>query len=238
MEKIDVLCDSSSLISLTDSCLDNILGFLANNFNIRFIIPNSVEDESVNRPLTSHIRQYSFSALKIKKAINDNIIVKVKNGQETHPTVDSILYMTNNMFFVRGKPLKLVHLGEAEMIALAEELDVNSILIDERTTRMLIEAPFQLKEHLEEEFSTNVMVNRDNLTKFSDLTKGMEAIRSTELLILAYENGYFDGFGEIKRDVLEAALYKLKFSGCSIRFDEITDFMKSIMGETKNAAVP
>src|SRR3989338_10618079 len=195
MQETDILCDSSSLISLTGSCLDNIIHFLHSEFKIKFIIPASVEEESVTRPLSSHIRQYSFSAMKIKKALKDGTLVKIQNGDGKHK-VDDVLNAANNMFFIKGKPITLVHLGEAEMITLACELDVKNILIDERTTRMMIEAPFKLKEHLEEEFGINVMVNRNSLTTFSELTKGLEAIRSTELLILAYENGYFDSFGE------------------------------------------
>lgn len=221
----DILCDSSSLISLTDACLDDLLHFFSKKFNTRFIIPPSVEYESITRPLETHTRQYAFSALRIKKALNEGSIVKL--DMDVKSLTEEILNLTNNLLYIRGKPFKLVHMGEAEMIALAKVLEIKTILIDERTTRMLIEAPFRIKEHLESEFNVNIMLNGNALRKFSDITKDMQAIRSSELVILGYEKGFFDSYKELKRDAIEAALYKLKFSGCSIRFDEVEEFMHS-----------
>ncbi|MBI2079594.1 hypothetical protein HYT84_02425 [Candidatus Micrarchaeota archaeon] len=226
MQTKDVLCDSSSLISLTDSGLESTLYFLHQKFNSRFIIPPSVEYECITRPLDNHVKQYAFSALKIKKALNDKVLTKIDSDVES--LANEVLRLTNTMLYVRGKPLKLVHLGEAEMIALAKELGVTNILIDERTTRMLIEAPFRIKEHLEQEFGVNILLNSENLRKFSEIVKGMQAIRSSELLIISYENNYLDSFGDLKKDALAAALHKLKFSGCSIRFDEIEAYIHSI----------
>ena len=226
MQNADILCDTSSLVSLTDSCLDGILHFLHDHFNFRFIIPPSVEAEAITRPISGGLKQYSFSALKITQAMNRKVVIRV--DADTKDEAEKILNLTNNLFFIKGRPLRLVHLGEAEMIGLARVLGLTALLIDERTTRMLIEAPFKIKEHLEQEFGVNIMINKDNLMQFSEFTKGMEIIRSSELLILAYENGYFDHFDKIKRNVLEAALYKVKFSGCAIRFDEIDTFVKNI----------
>ncbi|MBS3068044.1 hypothetical protein J4450_05040 [Candidatus Micrarchaeota archaeon] len=226
MENVDLICDTSSLVSLTDSCLDNILYFLHDRFNFRFLIPPSVESEAITRPLSGGLRQYAFSALKLTHAMNRKTIIRV--DADTKDEANKVLYLTNNLFFIKGKPLRLVHLGEAEMIGLARTLNLNTLLIDERTTRMLIEAPFKIKEHLEIEFGVNIMINKENLMQFSEFTKGMEIIRSSELLILAYENGYLDNFDKIKTSVLEAALNKVKFSGCAIRFDEIQEFIKQI----------
>jgi hypothetical protein len=43
--------------------------------------------------------------------------------------------------------------------------------------------------------------------------------------MLAHENGYFRHFKKLQRKAIEAALYKVRFSGCSIRFDEIEEYM-------------
>lgn len=226
MAQQDILCDSSSLISLTDSCLDSVFPYLSNKFRMRFIIPPSVEYECVEKPLGANLRQYIFSAIKIKKMIVDGTLVKVAPGQQN--MTNSILLAANNLLYSKGRPLNLVHRGESEMIGLAIEAGVKNLLIDERTTRMIVEAPFRMKEHMEKEFGISIMLNNENLRKLSDMTKGMQSIRSSELLILAYENGFFDKFGNMKTAALEAALYKLKFSGCSIRFDEVEDYMKSL----------
>lgn len=221
-----LVCDSSSLISLTSSCLDSLLYFLKKEYGIRFLIPRYVEKESVTTPLSKGLKEYAFSARKIKKAIKDGILEIVENNSQAR--MNEILNMSNNMLFVRGKPLRLVHAGEAEMLAIAADLGGSAVLMDERTTRMLIEAPFRMKEHLEEEFNVNIMFDRNAFTKFTEMTKGCEIVRSSELLILGYELGFMDDFGGAKKEALEAALYKIKYSGCSISFDEINKFIRSL----------
>lgn len=226
MRSKEVLCDSGVFISLTMSCLDPILGFLHEKFGVNFVVPPSVEEEMVRRPLSKGMKHYAFSAIKIKEAINDGLIIPV--NADVKEDMHRILHSANNLFFGKGKPLKLIQEGEAEMLALAKRLDVNNILIDERTTRMLIEAPYQMKEHLAEELRVNVMADKKSLSEFTSFTKGMTAIRSSELVMIAYENGFFDHFGDLKLQALEAALYKVKFSGCSLRFDEIEQYMKMV----------
>lgn len=218
-----ILCDSSSLISLTDICLEGILRFFHKN-NVIFIIPPSVEYEIITRPLNMKMRAYQLSAMRLKKLLDDEVLMKVE--AETDAPAKEILKLANSIFFAKGKPMHMVDMGEAEMIALAKSLRINTILMDERTTRMLLEAPFEIKDHLEEELRINVMVNSSHLQKFLDIVSGMRVIRSSELVAVAYEKGHFDIFGSDKKKMLEAALYKTKFSGCSVRFDEIEEFMR------------
>ena len=148
----DILCDSGVLISLTAGCLDRMLGFFAENHDVRFIIPPSVEFETVTKPMQANLRKHLFSAIRIKQAIEDGIVVVVdaKLERETNRIMNS----ANNLFFIKGSPLRLIQYGESEMLALGGELGIDYILIDERTARLLIEAPFKLKAHLETEFKT------------------------------------------------------------------------------------
>ena len=93
---------------------------------------------------------------------------------------------------------------------------------------MLIEAPYKIKEHLAEELGVNVMVDKKSLSEFTSFTKGMTAIRSSELVMVAYENGFFDHFNDLKKQALEAALFKVKYSGCSLRFYEREEYMRMV----------
>ena len=226
MKPRDIICDSGSFISLTTACLDEILYFLSERFGVRFVIPPSVEYEIVKRPLEGGLKQYYFSAIKIKNAIKNGVIVKV----ETDVTAQTsrILRSANGIFYAKGMPLQLIQRGEAEMLAMASELDVHDILIDERTMRMLIESPFSIKAHLAEEFGVNIMLDKKALTELGSFTKGMTAIRSSELVMVAYENGFFDHFEDMRREAVEAALLRVRFAGCSLRFDEIEEYMKSV----------
>jgi hypothetical protein len=222
----DVLCDSGVLISLTAGCLDGILHFFAEKHDMRFVIPPSVEYESVTKPLRSDLKKHLFSAIRIKGAIEDGVVVVI--DAKVEDKAQRIMNSANNLFYVKGKPLRLIHLGESEMLALALELGIPNILIDERTTRMLIEAPFRLKEHLEKEFSVNVMVNKNSYRELVSKISPLKALRSSELVMLAYENGYFKNFEDLQKSALEAALYKMKFSGCSISFDEIKNYVSMV----------
>jgi hypothetical protein len=226
MKTRDVIVDSGVLISLTSGCLDNLLYFYHEKFGLRFIIPPSVEREVIGRPLNEKIKKYLFSALRIKNAIDDGVVVVVDAKLEAK--TKELMQTANNLFFVRGKPIRLIHMGEAEMLVLAKELGVEYLLMDERTTRMLIEAPIPLKKHLEEEFNVNVMVNKKNLQSLVSQISPLRTIRTSELVMLAYEKGYFKNFNNMHKDVLEAALFKVKYSGCSIGFGEIKEYLSGV----------
>ena len=219
----DILCDSGVLISLTSSCLDNIIYYFAEKHDVRFVIPPSVEHETVTRPLFNGLRKHMFSAIRIKDAIEDGAVVVV--DAKVEPEAKSLMHSANNLFYIKGRPIRLIQFGESEMLALAPELGIDNILVDERTTRMLIEAPFRLKEHLEREFRVSVMVNKGSYRELSSRISGLNVLRSSELVMLAYEKGFFRSFKKMQKEALQSALYKMKYSGCSISFDEISTYL-------------
>jgi predicted nucleic acid-binding protein len=221
-----VLCDSSALISMTNSCLIDIMYFFTKSRNAEFVVPQAVEREIVERPLAISMKAYELSAMRMKKAIEDRIL-----NISMYDTLDkakSIMDLANTMFYARANPVHLVDLGEADMIALASETDADIVLMDERTTRMLIESPFALKDHMEKEMGVNVMVNKRNFDGFKESAEGLKVIRSSELVAVAYSEGYFSTYSNPKK-MLESSLYSLKYGGCSIGFDEIDE----ILGEAK-----
>ncbi len=218
-----LLCDSSTLISLTGSCLEGLLYFFKDKYGVRTLIPRSVQRETVDTPLSLATKEYCFSAIRIKEMINDKVVEVV--DQDVSAETKKIMDTANKVFYAHGSPITLMHLGETEMIALARKLEVNSILIDERTTRILIDDPTSLTQHLQDEFRTSIMVNRQSLAQLADLVRGMEVIRSTEVAFLGYEKGFFDHFDDLKKQATEAGLYKLKYAGCAISFKEIEEYV-------------
>ncbi len=220
----DIICDSSSLIALTDTCFLPALSVLSNHFTGNFIIPQSVEDETVNTPVNN--KNYALSALRIKHAI-DRKVLRVCAVDASKEAAE-IMKVANEIFYLGGKPLTLIQLGESEILALTNIFGVKNVLIDERTTRILVESPLSLKDHFEDEFGKVVGINESNLRKFENYTKGLKLFRSSEVLITAYEKGYFSSLDNLEIKTLEAALYSLKFSGCSISFEEIADFMATV----------
>ena len=222
-----IVCDSSSLISLTDSCFVHVIYFLKKKYSGRFIIPPSVEKECVEQPM--HIKNYALHAIRLKRAIAENMIDVVEAKPEK--AAEEIKFIANNIFHADGTPLRLLHAGEADVISLALELGVDNILMDERTTRMLVEDPEALRQHLEHELGKQIGINEESLSAFSRATKRLRFFRSTELIRLAHEKGYFADYGELEREAVEASLYKLKYSGCAIGFEEIGDYARKHIRE-------
>jgi len=219
-----IACDSSALISLTDSCFLQVLYELKEESCGSFVITPRVRYESIEHPMK--IREYAMAALRLLKAEGDGVIetMRANVAEET----EEFLRLSNNLFVLKGRPLKLVQSGEAEVLALAKELGLENILIDERTTRMLAEAPLDLKAHMEKEFGEEIEVNGKNLERLEEYTRGISAFRSSELVALAFEKGFFRKYGEMEREALEAALYAVKFAGCGVSFAEIDEFMAGV----------
>lgn len=212
-----ILCDSSALISITDACFIHTLYMLKKSFRGQFIIPPSVQFEIVDHP--RRVRMHAIYALRLARAIADGILTVVplrERGQMTQ-----ILDLANQSFWVEGKPLELLQAGETECLALALETGVRDVLVDERTTRAMIESPDEFTEHLKKEFGPRLRVNSKNLETFVSLFRDVRFYRSSEVLLMAYEKGYFDDYGAMKEEALEAALYRLKYSGCALTTAEI-----------------
>lgn len=217
----EVLCDSSSLIALTTSCLEGVLPFL-NKHGVDFVVPSFVMFETVERPLRIESKPYHMSALKIRRFIENKVLLLVDAKEDS--LTEEILTHSNSLLKAKEKYIHLVDKGEAAMVAMARRLGINNILMDERTTRMVIEAPFRLKEHFEEELRTRVGISEKSLREIKDITKDMKVFRSAEIVYLAYKNGYFKDWKDGEKEIADASLYRLKYNGCSISFDELKEY--------------
>ncbi len=219
-----IVCDSSSLIALTESCLLGVLEMLSPKVRGGFVISPRVKQECIDRPF--NMRSHALTAVRLKDALNRGAFRLVT--ENTEDAIKDIELVANNIFHVKGRPLEIIHLGEADMIATARVMGTRNILIDERTTRMLVEDPEKLRAHLEREFTRKVEVNEDYLGRFEKETKDLVILRSSELVMIAYERDYFKKFGSLEKRAVEAALYGLKFNGCGISFSEIDEFCDRI----------
>ncbi len=132
--------------------------------------------------------------------------------------------LANSIYINKRKKIKIVHEGEIETIAMQN----NICVIDERTTRMLIENPLKLKELLEKKLHSKIHIDVKNLNEFKELTKDVKIIRSTELMTIAFEKGLFKDFipkGK-RKDFLDGLLWGLKLRGCAISSDEINQILR------------
>ncbi len=220
-----IICDSSALISLADTAFVDVLAELKKVSGADFIISEDVKAECIDHPL--RMKSHTLPAIRLQFALNEGIL-RVADAAPIRKTTDDLLWLANNVYYSGDRPVSVLHRGEAETLALASENGLGSILIDERTTRVLIEDPESLGKHLHEELGVPISINSKYLYRFAQLTGSMELFRSSELMIIAYEKGYFKRFSGLETQAVEAALYGLKFAGCSISFEEIEEYTKSL----------
>lgn len=213
-----VVCDSSALISMSINCMLPVLVELSEK--VDFVIPESVLDEVITVPRDN--KKYKLSALRFSALIETDVMsVEKPDAESTREIRDA----ANSIFWIKHKPLRILHEGEAEALVLAKDNGV--LLIDERTLRFLVENPEGMKGLLQRRMNREVYENRDNMKAFQGLSKEVPIIRSSEIIAVAYETGllekYFSGEG---REVLESCLWALKFSGCSLTREEIDDYLR------------
>lgn len=221
-----VVLDSSSLITFSDNCLIKILKHLSEKEGIEFIIPQSVYIESVETPLK--IKRFELNAIRIRDAVEEGFIKVVKTSQNTSALLARMERITHDLCSCQGKPIRLVHAGEAETLALIREINAGILAIDERTTRMLIEEPQNIMRFLEKRHQCKVVVDAKALEEFRGEFGGIRIVRSVELVALAYADGAFQMEIHGSKQALEAALYAAKFAGCAVSFNEIEAYVKRV----------
>jgi len=216
-----IVVDSSSIISLAVNCLCPVM----ESFGAQFVVTPKVYDEIVSTP--SGNRRFALEAMRIKTLLSSGVVQIQPVKTDLH---ERILYAANKVYSIQGKDLKIIHHAEAEALGLAGEVNAKAFLIDERTTRLLAEDPYELKELLSYRNRADVKVNEVWLKKFKDVLPNIPMIRSAEIVAIAYEKGLLTKMHEVEdKSVLEAALAALKFSGCSISWDEIHEYEKAVI---------
>ena len=214
-----IVSDAGPLISLSENCLVWILRGIDNPV----VIPRGVEFEAVSHPLK--LNQYELNAMRIKEMIVEGeILVDPTDVRSRAKEISSIV---NNLLYYKNRPITIFHEGEAEVLALALERKLDTVVIDERTARLVIENPRQIQKYMESRLGTNLELKEDNAQRLEDMFRNMNVLRSTELAIFAYENGFLSEYGNGPQ-VLEATLYALKHGGCAISNDEISEYIKII----------
>lgn len=225
--KKPIVFDTGPIISLT---LNNVLWLIESlheKYDGEFYITPGVYDELINRPLQT--KKYKFEALQILPLITKNILKNTDND-EIQNKANELLDIANHTFKARNNWIKIVHRGEVEAIACALVVESETLVIDERTTRVLIESPDLLKRQLERKLHTSIEVNQDNLDRLKEDLKNLNVIRSFELVTIAFELGLLNMFilneeenivPNIRKAVLEGVLWGVKLNGCSVKREEI-----------------
>jgi hypothetical protein len=218
-----IIFDAGPIISLTMNGLLPILEKLKKEFDGDFIVTPSVKKEIIDKPLK--IKKFKLEAMQVRELFAKGILTpssKVIPNSTLHKEESRILKQANNALKSSRthQRIQLIQSGEASCMAFSNLCNAeNVIVIDERTTRIMIEAPENLKGLLERKLGTQIVEVSDSLSKF----KHQKFIRSPELIYIAYEKGFLQ---EKTKEFLDAILFALKMKGSAISLKEIEEIKK------------
>ena len=223
-EKI-IIFDASTLITIAMNGLLEELRMLKKIFKGKFIIPNEVKYEAIDRPMK--IKRFELEAMKLQNLLEEKVIelpasLSIDSAKISKET-EILMSIANTTFEGNGKSIHLIDLGETACLVLSKILTEkkmpNVLAVDERTTRMLCEKPENLKQLFQKKLKVRIKSNQENYPHF----EGFRFIRSSEIVYIAYKKKIIRWKN---KDILDALLYGVKFKGCAISEDEIKEIKK------------
>lgn len=212
-----IICDSSSLISMSDNCLLCVLRGLKKEL----IITSGIADEIIKNPYET--KKFKLKAIQLESLIKDGTITIMDHPKLKEET-EKVLELANSLLEIDGRKIKIIQQGEAEAIALYKLINADALLIDERTARHFIEDATKIKDYMESRLNRGIKINESIRKQIENKYFGIEVIRSAEIIAFAYERGQMNKCG--MPSSLEAGLYAVKFSGCSITEEEIEEYKR------------
>lgn len=216
--------DSSTIITLALNNLLAIFHNLRREFNGTFYITQEVKKEIIDAPLKT--QRFKLEALQIMNEIIDGSFTIYPESLDSF----SLLELSNSIYKINNHYLKILDKGEIESLLLAIKLDT-ILVVDERTLRMLIESPQELRKLLERKFHKPIYLESENLKRFKKAASNVRILRSSELMIIAYEKGLLNSYLkkdnltnlDLRKELITGLLWGLKLKGCAISEKEIKD---------------
>jgi len=219
--------DTSTIITLAMNNLLWMLEPLKKQFKGMFYISSSVRREIIDNPLES--KKFRFEAMQVRSEIAKGNMALYDDTSFASDVKETEL-IVNHIFYARGNPITILQMGEIGALVLAEKIKADALVVDERSTRLIVESPKLLQKILHDRLHTNVTIDGKNLRLFQDRFGKLMVLRSVELAVIAYEIGVLDRYATQKgkgRDVLEAVLWGMKLRGCSVSEDEIEEIVEA-----------
>ena len=217
-----LIFDAGPIISLATNNLLWILEPLKKKFNGKFYITEPVRRELVDKPLET--KKFKFEAIQVEKLLETGVI-EIADNSFIREKTPRLLGTANEIFRAYNNYMRIVHFAEISVIAAAINLNADAIVIDEKTTRFLMENPKMIVEILRKTLHTPISINESNLKEFRNNVSSIRTIRSVELVTVAYELGILDSYitkiPDARKNLLEGVLWGVKLNGCAVSKDEI-----------------
>ncbi len=210
-----VFMDSGSIITLA---LNNLLWLLhraKEEHHIDFVITKAVRKEVIDNPLMT--KRYKFEALQVWHLVKTGVIQIVDEDPER---TAALMNLANSSFQAKGQFMQLIHYAEMSAIAAMMKLHADTVMIDERTTRYMLERPDKLRYVLSHKLHTRVDMNKNALNQLRKECSDVRFVRSVEFVAVCFEQGmldeYLPGYKDSRKELLDALLWGLKLNGCAI----------------------
>jgi hypothetical protein len=200
-------------------------------FNGDFYLPKAVESELIEKPLKS--KKFKFEALQVARTIKQNVWT-IAESPKISLLAEELMNLANHTFRAKGNWLNIVHYAEMEVIATAVIMNSQAVVIDERTTKLLIEDPQYAARVLERKTGSRVFVDKQSVEKLQKWTKNIKVLRSAEFVMMAYEKGVLNeyvldgndlGAKDTRKTLVESLLWGLKLRGCAISRQELNEIV-------------
>lgn len=225
-----IIFDSGPLISLTLNNLLWVLEPLKQKYKGDFFITSAVKEEVVDYPLKT--KKFKFEGFQVLKSIRDGVL-SVFETDYVRKETGKMMDLANNIFEVHGKPFKSLHYPELSVLVAAKEVKAEAVVVDEQSTRLLMENPSRMEQLVKKRMHAKVFLNRQCLEEFQSAMRHINVIRSTELVTIAYECGFLNKYiakpttiPKPKEELLDGLLWGLKLNGCAISEREINQILK------------
>lgn len=222
-----LIFDAGPIISLATNNLLWILEPLKGRFNGKFYITNAVRQELVDKPLET--KKFKFEAIQVERLIENGVLETIDNNFIREKT-PGLLNTANEIFTAYNNYIRIVHYAEMSVIAAAISINADAIVLDEKTTRFLIENPKMIMEILKKTLHMPISINESNLKEFNNTVEGIKTIRSIELVTIAYEHGLLESYvtkiPDARKNLLESVLWGVKLNGCAVSKEEIEQIVK------------
>ena len=223
-----LIFDTGPIITLTMNNLLWLLEPLKKISKADFCITKLVKEELVDNPLTK-TKRFKFEALQVLQCVENGTLEVIDNEQLKDQT-EKLLSTANNCFRAFGHNMNLVHAAEMSAIALYLQKKADAFVVDEKTTRLLIENPRKLHHILRHNLHTKVEVDSNSMKEFQKLAKNVRMIRSVELVTIAYEKGLLDKYlphiEDSRKELLESVLWGVKLNGSAVTKKEIEQILR------------
>ncbi len=222
-----IIFDAGPIISLTINNLLWILPELKQRFGGEFYIAEAVRAELVANPL--HGKRFKFEAMQVESLIETGVL-KIIDDKFVKQKADELQILANKAFYLHKYPMQVVQEGEMQTLAAAITMGIETAVVDEKITRMLVEKPEQLEKILEKKMHADVTVDHEKLHIFNEMTKHIQIIRSVELAAVAFERGllnrYLVEIPNARKELLDSILWAIKLNGCSVTEEEIDEIIQ------------